>query len=62
MRRYAAINGRSSTSGGWPIQAKTGLEWATFLLRFAEQEVNMLRHGYVSVNLKSEAAAHSLQC
>ena len=31
------------------------------LLRFAEQEVNMLRHDYVPVHLKPEAAPHSLQ-
>ncbi len=28
---------------------------------FAEQEVNMLRHDHVTVNLKSEAAPHPLQ-
>ncbi len=31
------------------------------LLWFAEQEVNMLRHDYVPVNVKSEAAPHPLQ-
>jgi hypothetical protein len=31
------------------------------LLWFAEQEVNMLRHDYVPVNLKPEAAPHPLQ-
>ena len=30
-------------------------------LRFAEQEVDMLRHDYVSVNVESVTAAHSLQ-
>ena len=30
-------------------------------LRFTEQEVNMLRHDDVPVNLKSEAAPHALQ-
>jgi len=31
------------------------------LLRFAEQEVNMLRHNYVPVNLKPETAPHPFQ-
>jgi hypothetical protein len=31
------------------------------VLRFAEQEVNMLGHDHVSVNLKPEAAPHALQ-
>jgi hypothetical protein len=31
------------------------------LLRFAEQEVNMLGHDYVAVNVKPEAAPHPLQ-
>jgi len=31
------------------------------VLRFAEQEVNMLRHDHISVNLKPEAAPHALQ-
>jgi hypothetical protein len=44
-----------------PTQAKTVLEWATLLLRFAEREVDMLRHDYVSVNVESVTAAHSLQ-
>jgi hypothetical protein len=30
-------------------------------LRFAEQKMNMLRHDYVPVNLKPEAAPHALQ-
>ena len=32
-----------------------------FLLWFAEQEVNMLRHDYVPINLKPETAPHALQ-
>jgi hypothetical protein len=44
-----------------PTQAKSGLEWGTLLLRFAEQEMNMLRHDYVPVNLKPEAVPLSLQ-
>jgi hypothetical protein len=31
------------------------------VLRFAEQEVNMLGHDHISVNLKPEAAPHTLQ-
>src|SRR5438552_12953485 len=31
------------------------------LLRFAEQEVNMLRHDYIPVNVKPETASHPLQ-
>src|SRR5258708_12017191 len=30
--------------------------------RFADQEVNMLRHYYISVNVKPEAAPHPLYC
>ena len=30
-------------------------------LRFAEHEVDMLRHDHVPVNVKPEAATHSLQ-
>ena len=37
-----------------PTQAKTGLEWGTLPLWFAEQEVNMLRHDYVPVKVKPE--------
>ncbi len=44
-----------------PTQAKTGLEWGTLVLWFAEQEMNVLRHDYVPVNLKLEAAPHPLQ-
>src|SRR5438132_12785576 len=51
---------------GWPIQAVFWLECGSFiferiLLWFAEQQVNMLRHDYIPVNLKSEAAPHPLQ-
>src|SRR5260370_4145583 len=52
---------------GWPIQAGFWLEWGSSiagripLLWFAEQEVNMLRHDYVPVNLESETAPHPLQ-
>ena len=43
-----------------PTQAKTGLEWATLLLWFAQQEVNMLRHDYIPVNLKPETMPYAL--
>ena len=51
---------------GWPIQAVFWLEWGTstagrFPLWFAEQQMNMLRHDYIPVNLKPEAAPHALQ-
>jgi hypothetical protein len=51
-----------------PTQANTRLEWATvglgwgtLLLRLAEEEVNMLGHDYVPVNLQPETAPHALQ-
>ena len=31
------------------------------LLWFAEQQVNMLRHDYIAINLESVTAPHSLQ-
>ena len=46
---------------GIPTQAKTGLEWATVLWRFAKQEVNMLGHDYIAINAKPETAPHALQ-
>ncbi len=51
---------------GWPIQAVFWLEWGSSIagripLGFAEQQVNMLRHDCVSVNLKPETAPHALQ-
>src|ERR1700687_1759008 len=50
---------------GWPTQAVFWLEWGSSTagsipLWFAEQEVNMLWHDYVPINLKSETATHSL--
>lgn len=44
-----------------PTQAKARLEWGTLLLWFAKQEVDMLGHDCVSVNVESVTAAHSLQ-
>jgi hypothetical protein len=32
-----------------------------FFFRLAEEEVNMLGHNYVPINLKPEAAPHALQ-
>jgi len=51
---------------GWPIQAVFWLEWGSSIAGrippwFAKQEVNMLRHDYVPVNVKPEAAPHPLQ-
>jgi hypothetical protein len=48
---------------GWPIQARCWLEWGSSIagrirLWFAEQQVNMLWHDYVPVNLKPETAPH----
>ena len=53
------------SSDRWPIQAVFWLEWGSSIagripLWFAEQKMNMLRHDYVPVNLKSEAAPHAL--
>src|SRR5437763_17187021 len=57
---------RFAEQDGWPIQAVFWLEWGSSiagrtLLRFAEQEMNMLGHDYVPVSLKSEPAPHPLQ-
>ena len=51
---------------GWPIQAVLWLEWGTSTavtvpLRFAEQQMHMLRHHDVPVNLKPETPPHPLQ-
>ena len=51
---------------GWPVQAVFWLEWGSSIperipLWFTEQEVNMLRHDHVPVNLKPEAAPYALQ-
>ena len=45
----------------WPIQAVVWLEWGSSIagripLWLTEQEVNMLRHDYVPVNVKPETA------
>ena len=47
--------------GSWshPTQAKVGLEWATVVLRFTQQKVNVVRHDYVSVNVEFVIASHS---
>jgi hypothetical protein len=52
--------------GGWPIQAVLWLEWGTVIaviipLWFAEQQMHMLRHDYISVKVKPETAPHALQ-
>ena len=44
-----------------PDSAESGLEWSTGQLWLAEQEVNMLRHDYLSVNVESVTVAHSLR-
>ncbi len=51
---------------GWPIQAVLWLEWGSSTagripLWFTKQQMNMLRHDDVPVNLKLEAAPHPLQ-
>src|SRR5438552_10041365 len=53
-------------AGRVPTQARFSLEWGSsiagrILLWFAEQQVNMLRHDHVPVNVKPEAASHPLQ-
>ncbi len=35
----------------WPTQARSWLEWGSSVLRFGEQEMNMLRYDYVPVNV-----------
>ena len=49
---------RVTFSDGWPIQAAFWLEWGNskagrILLRFAEQQMNMLRHDYIHINAES---------
>ena len=51
---------------GWPIQAVFWLEWGSSTagripLWFAKQQMNMLRHDDVPIDLKPEAAPHPLQ-
>ena len=44
-----------------PFKPDFGLSGAVRIpFRLAEQDVNMLRHDYVPVNLKAETAPHSL--
>ena len=48
----------------WPIQTICWLEWdspTAGRLRLAEQEMNMLRHDHMPINLKPETAPHPLQ-
>jgi hypothetical protein len=50
----------------WPIQAVLWLEWGSttagrVVVRFAEQQVHMLRHDHVPVNLKPETVPDTLQ-
>ncbi len=52
---------RFAEHDGWPIQARFWLEWGSSELRFAEQEVNMLRHDHVAINLKPVTTPHPLQ-
>jgi hypothetical protein len=49
-----------------PIQGVFWLEWGSSTagsipFRFAKQQVHMLRHDYVPVNLKPETTPHPLQ-
>src|ERR1700692_3233349 len=57
---------RFAKQNRWPIQAVFWLEWGSTIagrirLWLAEQQVNMLRHDDVPVNLKPETAPHALQ-
>jgi hypothetical protein len=45
-----------------PTQAKTGLEWATFRLRFAKEEMNMVGHDYVAINVEPVTTPGPFQC
>ena len=61
-----AVQTKGWVTDRWPIQAVSWLEWGSsiagrILLWLAEQEVNMLRHDDVPVNLKSETVPHPLQ-
>ena len=49
----------SSAIGGWPIQAVFWLEWVRS--GFADQQVNVLGHHYVTVNTKTETQPNPLQ-
>ncbi len=50
-----------------PTQANTGLEWATFefewaaVVRLALEQMNMLRHDHISIDIESVAVAHALK-
>ena len=51
---------------GWPVQARFRLEWGSsttrhIALRFAKQQVDMLRHDDVTINPKPETVLHPLQ-
>ena len=52
---------RPFSDGAWPTQAWFWLEWGSSTaehipLRFAEQQLNMLRPDYVLVNVEPETA------
>jgi len=62
LQRFQRISQRDR----WPIQAVFWLEWGISIaggvsLWFAEEQMNMLRHDYVPVNPKPEAAPDPLQ-
>jgi hypothetical protein len=53
--------GSSKQTPGYSLLQRLQRIGQRALLWFAEQEVNMLGHDYVPVNLKPEAAPHALQ-
>jgi len=60
------IQDRWPIENRWPIQAALWLEWGISIaeripLRFTEQQMNMLRHNHIPVNLKPETTPHPLQ-
>lgn len=61
----SATSTRPIQADRWPIQAAFWLEWGTSTtvdipLRFAKQQMHMLRHDHIPVNLKPETAPHPL--
>ena len=50
--RESGSQGSCRLYGGWPIQAVFWLEWGSG--GFADQQVNVLRHDYVTVNTEVE--------
>jgi hypothetical protein len=62
----SSIAGRIPLRLGGPFKPSFGLEWGSSTaehipLRFAEQQMHMLRHDHIPINLKPETAPHALQ-